>query len=297
MSKKIHVFTDADLDGAGSFLILKILHNDCNITYTVTTEKNLREDILNWNYKNNFSDFDKVYVCDLNLKNSFELVDKDNVHVIDHHGEHAEYIDNYKHATTTIKDYPSTVKLIYDTNEVIKTKINKNIKLLFELVSDYDSYKLKLPYSKDLNKIFWSYTGDRVEKFLRDFEKGFYGFNQYHKNALNIINKRINKFLQEEKFYKGSLTIKGQDYIIIGCFIGIAPNEISQIILDKYDGDIVFLINLKNKAVYLRKNKNCNIHLGKLAEKLMNGGGHDAAAGGNLNETIINLTKRLEQIN
>jgi len=36
--------------------------------------------------------------------------------------------------------------------------------------------------------------------------------------------------------------------------------------------------------------------MAKLAEKLCDGGGHDDAAGGSLNDTIINITKLLKPV-
>jgi nanoRNase/pAp phosphatase (c-di-AMP/oligoRNAs hydrolase) len=47
----------------------------------------------------------------------------------------------------------------------------------------------------------------------------------------------------------------------------------------------------------MRRSKNCTLNLGKLASKLMDGGGHNDAAGGTLNESIINITKFLKPIN
>jgi oligoribonuclease NrnB/cAMP/cGMP phosphodiesterase (DHH superfamily) len=40
---KIHVFTDADLDGAGSFLALKLAYKNADISYSVTTERILEK--------------------------------------------------------------------------------------------------------------------------------------------------------------------------------------------------------------------------------------------------------------
>jgi nanoRNase/pAp phosphatase (c-di-AMP/oligoRNAs hydrolase) len=37
--------------------------------------------------------------------------------------------------------------------------------------------------------------------------------------------------------------------------------------------------------------------MGKLAAKIMDGGGHEDAAGGTLNDTVINITKLLKPIN
>ena len=290
---KIHIITDADLDGAGSFLCLKYAYENAFISYSVTTEKNFLNDISHFK----FNEYDLVIISDLNLKqNEINLCDFKNVIIIDHHKEHIELIKNYKNAKPIIKDYTSCTKLIFDTFK-LKSKLNKNQKLLIKLIDDYDSYTLSLPFSKPLNQVFWSYTGDRINKFENDFNKGFFGFNQFQKNALKITQNKIERFFKEETIYKGNLKIGGNNYNVAGVFISFSPNEIAERIIEDYKVDFVIQINLKGKAVYMRRSKNCNLNLGKLASKLMDGGGHHDAAGGTLNESIINITKFLKPIN
>ena len=290
---KIHIITDADLDGAGSYLCLKQAYLDTTLTYSVTTEKKFISDIAYFK----FEDYDLVIISDLNLKESeIRLCDLKNVIVIDHHAEHIELIDNYKNAKPIVKDYPSCTKLIYDTFK-LENKLNKNQKLLIKLIDDYDSYTLSLPFSKPLNQVFWSYTGDRISKFENDFKDGFFGFNQFHKNALKIIENKIDRFFKEETIHKGNLKIGENNYNIAGVMVSFSPNEIAEHILEKYDVDFVIMINLKGKSVYMRRNKKCTLNMGKLAAKIMDGGGHEDAAGGNLNESIINITKFLKPIN
>jgi oligoribonuclease NrnB/cAMP/cGMP phosphodiesterase (DHH superfamily) len=78
--------------------------------------------------------------------------------------------------------------------------------------------------------------------------------------------------------------------------VTFSPNEIAESIIEKYKVDFVIMINLKGKSVYMRRNKNCTLNMGKLAAKLIDGGGHEDAAGGILNESIINITKFLKPI-
>ena len=290
---KIHIITDADLDGAGSFLCLKYAYENAFISYSVTTEKNFLNDISHFK----FNEYDLVIISDLNLKqNEINLCDFKNVIIIDHHKEHIELIKNYKNAKSIIKDYTSCTKLIFDTFK-LKSKLNKNQKLLIKLIDDYDSYTLSLPFSKPLNQVFWSYTGDRIHKFENDFNEGFFGFNQFQKNALKITQNKIERFFKEETIYKGNLKIGGNNYNVAGVFISFSPNEIAERIIEDYKVDFVIQINLKGKAVCMRRSKNCTLNLGKLASKLMDGGGHNDAAGGTLNESIINITKFLKPIN
>ena len=57
------------------------------------------------------------------------------------------------------------------------------------------------------------------------------------------------------------------------------------------------MINLKNNRVYLRKNRKTNLNLGKFAQKVCDGGGHEYAAGGSLNENVLALSKKFTPIN
>ena len=99
------------------------------------------------------------------------------------------------HYVYICQKYTSCTKLVYDTFK-LENKLNKNQKLLVKLIDDYDSYTLSLPFSKPLNQVFWSYTGDRIIKFEKDFKDGFFGFTQFHKNALKIIQNKIDRFFK-----------------------------------------------------------------------------------------------------
>ena len=289
---KIHIITDADLDGVGSYLFIKYAYEKASISYSVTTEKKFLTDISSFD----FSKYDLVIISDLNLKKEeIKLCDYKNVMVIDHHAEHSELLDDYKNSKTIIKDYTSCTKLIFD-NFKLDEKLNKNQKLLVKLIDDYDSYTLSLPFSKPLNQVFWSYTGDRILKFENDFKNGFFGFTQFHKNALKIIQNKIDRFFKEETIHIGNLKIGDNNYNIAGVMVSFSPNEIAENIIDKYKVDFVIMINVKGKAVYMRRSKNCTLNMGKLAAKLMDGGGHEDAAGGTLNDNVINITKFLKPI-
>jgi len=79
--------------------------------------------------------------------------------------------------------------------------------------------------------------------------------------------------------------------------VTFSPNEIAENIIKKYKVDFVIMINIKGKSVYMRRGKECTLNMGKLASKLIEGGGHEDAAGGILNDSIINITKFLKPIN
>ena len=82
MSGRVYVFTDCDLDGIGSYLVSKWLISD-DMPYTVTTCKNFRQDYLRWANHNKLSDYDKVFIFDINVSEHVDLLDRSNILVIE----------------------------------------------------------------------------------------------------------------------------------------------------------------------------------------------------------------------
>ncbi len=244
-------------------------------------------------YRLRFSTPYCFFVCDLNIKNDIALINQPNVIVFDHHAEHVERLDEYTIAKPAIKDYSSCTLLMYQALK-LHDKLTDYEKLLVKIVDDYDSYTLKIPHSRKLNQVFWSYTGDRVHKFLQDFGNGFKGFSKYHINALNIVERKINDYFKTEQIFKGTLKISNENHNVLGGFFSFSPNEISERALHDYGGDFIILMNLNSKTCTFRRAKDCTVDMGKLAEKLADGGGHADAAGCLLNDNIINLTKLLQ---
>ena len=119
-------------------------------------------------------------------------------------------------------------------------------------------------------------------------------------DTLQIIKKFITDYtsttayFKESILYKGNLTLGGTSYNILGAFFEENPHSIANKALECYEGDIIFLINIKHNVVLMRKKESCNVDLGKLAKQLSTGGGTASVAGCVLNETIINITKLLQ---
>ena len=90
MNGKDYVFTDSDLDGVGSFLVLKWIL-DTEISYKTTTHKNFRGDFVKFLSKNKISEFDTIYICDLNVSDHSDLLNYKNIVVIDHHNGKDNY--------------------------------------------------------------------------------------------------------------------------------------------------------------------------------------------------------------
>jgi nanoRNase/pAp phosphatase (c-di-AMP/oligoRNAs hydrolase) len=291
--KNIFIFTDCDLDGAGSYLMFKWFISD-DIPYKIVRVNDFGAIFKNW-YEKYQNKYDMIYILDLDVSQEcLELVDKKNVTIIDHHKTHVENKHKYKHATAVVQEAPSCTKFLYSIfSKKYEIKLTDEQKLMVLYINDYDCYELKFPQSYNLNILYWNYQGDRLDKFLNDFGNGFTGFNDSQQNIIlynkNKFKSIINKL---EVHIARQVPIGKLKYKLVSVFADSYVNEVADHIIKNYKADIGFVVNLKSKKVSLRKSKTCDVDLGKLATKLFNaGGGHEYAAGGIINEQFLNLTK------
>ena len=296
-NKKILICSDCDLDGSGSFWLLTKVFQDYTIESLTTTVKKFRNDITNWKISHNIEDYEMIIVCDLDVHVDYEFIDYKNVAIIDHHKSHFENTHVYKNAGYNVKVYSSCIKLIYDT---YKSKLNltPEEKKLILLIDDYDSYELKTKISLMLNIVYWSYSGNRLERFLNDFKDGFKGFNQIHHNMVDIWKNKFKEFITNLQVFSTTLTIDNKQYTCCSTFGDFSINEIASYIFKKFNCDIVMIINQNNQRVYVRRNKTCDADMSKFVMSVCDNeaGGHEAAAGCKLTEQVIELTKTMKKI-
>jgi len=293
MAKDEIIFTDLDLDGSCSYLIHVWLTGKKQKVVTLKVS-DLREKFLQWLTSNKIESYKRVYFYDLDTTEIKDLIDKDNVYIFDHHKTHNA---EYKNATAIIeKDCPSCSKLLY---KHYKDKINLTMeqKHLIALVNDYDCYELQFPESNKLNFLFWYKNGNKLQNFIDDFEHGFHGFTTEQNKIISFHFYKYKKVVKDLNLFETNLNIASKEYRFVSAFVSEYVNDVGQHIIDTTNCDVCIMINLKNNRVYLRKNKNCDLDLGKFAKKVCDGGGHEYAAGGNLNDNVLALSKQFVPIN
>lgn len=289
----LFTWVDADLDGAGSSLALSWVFGR-QLPVKVTTTKKFRNDFSSW-YIQNQHTYKTIFICDIDVSQFIDIVDKPNIVIIDHHDSHILNKHRYRYARALVKPYTSCTKLIIDT---YKNRLNlfKEQQLLVNLIDDYDSYTLSLPYSVDLNRLFWGFTGDRVGKLSSSFYNGFAGFTATHKNIINQYNKKLQHTLSELEVHIGEIPIAGSKRKIVSTIADFAINDIAKSIIDMYDADIGIVVNIQSNSVSFRRSNKCKLSMADLAQKVAGGGGHAGAAGGAITETFMNFTKALHRI-
>ena len=164
--EQIFCFGHHDLDGTITSLVVKWFHPDADVTCQSLATGSLRENIAKWLVHNRFSDFDRVFIVDLDLTDCQDLVDEPNVTIIDHHFTHYESMD-YQFAEDTVLEYSSAALLAYRTFRKqygIELDVPKQKLVLY--ADDYDSYRREVEESSILNAVFWS-TQKNYQTFLK----------------------------------------------------------------------------------------------------------------------------------
>lgn len=296
MNNKQYIFTDCDLDGAGSYLTYKWASGIDNIPYTVCRVNDLLARLKNFLRNDKLENYDRVLFFDLDTSNSDirDIIDKPNVTIVDHHLSNDTEKIEYKNAKLIVKDSTSTCRLIY--SELCDINLTNEQKLFIALVDDYDSYKLKVPISKELNTVFWSYQGDRVQKLARDFPKGFTGFNKYHNNIITIKRKELSSLLNGLDIYVGDIKTKKHNFRVASAVATSFINDVADHLVERTGAEVAMVVNTKsNKVSFRRRVDNDDISMVKLAEMLTDkSGGHDAASGGMLCDKFMTFTKTLK---
>lgn len=281
----ILVFTDNDLDGAGSALFIKWLFNKKLKLFTVvdTTETTFYNDFNS--RQEEINNYDKVFVLDLDLsEKQIRLVDREKVVVIDHHRPHTNKIGCYNKAKAIIEEYSSCVALLkYKFNKLELTPAQEE---LLKYIDDYDSYTLKYSDSLKLNAIHITLNNPKTLKFIDSFEAGFRPYTVLEKNGIKLFIRKFKEQLQNQ-VYRGRI----KEYSVVSTMANYAISEVAHFNINKYNADIGIIVNIDTKTVSFRRSKNCDADVSILAKTFCNGGGSPSAAGGHLTEMFANLTK------
>ncbi len=295
-SKKNFVFTDIDLDGAMSYLMMEWAM-DKQLPYISTRITDFRQSFANWIKAGNLKKYDTVYILDLDVSSEcLEVVDKPNVVIIDHHDSHVRNAHKYKHAKTFIQSETSCARLIYKLLAPKYTGLSPEQKMLVLMVDDYDSYKLKVPGSHELNLLFWNYQGDKLIKFVKDFRDGFNGFTTDQQSIIEFYKTKIRNTINALEYYSADVQIGGSGRKIIATFADTCINDVAEYIIKKHNADIGIVVNPKSQKVSFRKNKKCDVDLSVVASTIADGGGHEYAAGGVLGDKFETFSKLLKPI-
>jgi nanoRNase/pAp phosphatase (c-di-AMP/oligoRNAs hydrolase) len=301
MSNKLKMFVwlDADLDAAGSFLTLTWLFKIQKIPFMVCTANRFRESFLEWQKNANINDYEKIFILDLDVSPSSDLIDRKNVVIIDHHDTHK---NEYKEATAIIDPTaPSTCKLLYQKlyKKISQESLAPEQKYLILLANDYDSYQFKLKETRCLNTIFWNFQGNKVEKFCERFKNGFDKFTIEEDNICHFYQKRLERIKSELKIYTATIPISEKEYKFVSTFAEEFINDVAEYVLEKTKSEICLVVNLKTSKVSFRRTQDSTFDVAKLAQKLGKegeSGGHQFSAGAGICDSLLEFSRLFKPV-
>jgi oligoribonuclease NrnB/cAMP/cGMP phosphodiesterase (DHH superfamily) len=287
---KVCIWTDNDLDGAGSAWLLNTVFKTADVCIHEALDFEFCGLIRGW-FAQHYDEYDKIFISDLNIPSEIlSIVDREKVVIIDHHQSHFDVKDQYKQATVIIEVDTSCTNLIRRKFSKVLNNLTLPQEQLISIIDDYDSYKLKYTETLKLNAVYKSYNKPKVDKFIESFSDGIREFNVYELNAISLFFKKYKQVIQDAEFFQG--TLKG--YKVVSCVAHFAINEVASYALRKYNADIAIIVILDAKAVSFRKSSSgCDIKLNKLAEILCDGGGHEYASGGKLTDNFLKFIQTL----
>jgi hypothetical protein len=284
------IFANSDIDGSLSYLFLRWITN-AQIPYKTSSLFTIEQDFNDW-YRKNGENYDRVYLLGIDVTNCLNFVNKDNVIIF----KHQSPINKLTTAKIITDEKSNSTSMLLYNKFKKKVSLCDSQKLALLLVNDIKKYTFELPQSRDLDILYKAYTGDKLLKFTTDFNGGFTGFLDKHRALINLYKKGIHNAIKELKIYKGVLPFKGEQYNVISTFADKYVNEISDKLLDHFESDICFVVNVDKNRVSFRRSPKCEVDLNVLAEKVAFGGGYPYAASGTLTDDFITITKLFKQV-
>lgn len=298
MKDNVFVWSNFSLDGAACVLLMRWACNKPSIPYETCTASNFRKKFTKWMTNHNITDFDKVYIFDVDVVNHIDLIDQPNVVIIDHHSERADYAFFEKADILCAKD-SSSVKLFQRIlNICSEFAADKYQQRLIDIVDDYDSYSLIYPESQVLNALFWTYKG-KFEWFIKAFSNGFGGFTAHHISTYRSYRTLLDRLLGDLKIFIGdNVEIGDGTYKVASTFAETNIDEVAHFITEETGADVGIVVNMGTKRVSFRAAKDREkLSVATLAKTLCRGGGTRTSAGGVLTDEFKEFSKRLKPIN
>ncbi len=294
---KFFVWSDFDLDGTGSILLLKWVYPDVSISFKNTKVNAFRDEFIAWSKTDSIDKYDRVFFLDLDVSKNADLMDHEKSVVMDHHITHVENKSVYKKSKVIVEDCTSCVRLMYKKFKD-KVKLTDDQKKIVLLIDDYDCYKHDLKESLMLNYLFTDLQkgeyANKVERFIAEFKDGFCGFTPMQLNIIKFYQNKIQKTIENSDYFEGEVSIQKKNRRVKAAITETAINDVCEHILNE-GHDLAIAFNPKTGSVSFRT-KQEDLDVSKVAEKLFGGGGHQYAAGGKVSEQFAEFTKLLKKV-
>ena len=283
--KKIQIICDFDLDGAGCCLLTKWSAPDNEYLIIGTDEKQLEEHLKNADPSI------PLFVYDLAIEQKhIDLADRSNVVFMHHHDASIPLQSKQCKIVQTAQTSCTKLLQTFFKNK----KLEENQQKLLDIIDDYDSYTLKYKKSVLLNMLFWSFNGNKLDKFIQAFEGGDRVFTEFEKNMLRIYVKKMQETIQTSEPHRLNL----EKYNIIIFYANFAINELCADFANKYDADGAVCIDPVSLKVWVRinRNKDTLFDSGAFARNYLEGCGYKNIATGQVTPEFVDLSQSFTKL-
>lgn len=142
--------------------------------------------------------------------------------------------------------------------------------------------------------VFWSYTGNKLHKFISAFEGGDREFTTEEKNMVRLYLDKMLGIMKNSEPHM----LKTKNFNIIIFYADFAINEICAEFCKKYDTHAAISINKNNLSACVRINrqKESEFDCGVFAKIFMDGHGYKNFASGKVTEKFVELSSKFNKI-
>jgi oligoribonuclease NrnB/cAMP/cGMP phosphodiesterase (DHH superfamily) len=290
---KVKLFTHTDLDGVFCSMLLQLVP-EFEVDVDYCTYDNIDPKIQDFINHGDYTDFERIYITDIST--DIETASMLNgihsqvqVKLVDHH-QTAKWMNpvfNWALVATEIDGVTqSAASVLYEvlsTRPDFSDKYSSKLDRIVETVRRYDTWEwkdLNDGYAKNVNELLYILGRDRfIDSYLPELDATYtIRIGETERLLLDLEREKIDSYLYKLTHEIDIMDIEllGKRYNVGFLFADRNVSEAGNYMCDKYNLDIVFLIN-PARSVSLRTNKE-DINLGLIAEKF-GGGGHPKAAG------------------
>jgi oligoribonuclease NrnB/cAMP/cGMP phosphodiesterase (DHH superfamily) len=139
---------------------------------------------------------------------------------------------------------------------------------------------------------------NKFASFVEDYYNGFRCFDKFKLNTIALYDKHCSEYMSTLSPYIGIVDFEGVKNIKVGSvFCDKFVQECCDWLFLKYKCDIAIAVLMNQKRISVRRNTNVsNVDVSRFTQRIANGGGHEAAAGGTLTDEFVEFTKMLKPI-
>lgn len=276
--KKLKVFVNNDLDSAGALMVIKWVFGDkCIIDHSVSNAFNIKGDYERFTHSVVSNSYCKIFI--VNLLPDFDLDDntfvftKTDRPLFKYKGKMGHDI-----STTNLvyKFFTKSLGELSDKQHILLDTINS---LYDRSVCNKAGIRLNAVFSFGRNK-----TGTFYDRFIN-------GLDKYTNEEECIITAYINRLSVTYKKLK-LFTHADHKKIYVALVDDMEhKNEILNLLHNKYEPDMVFLVDLDSGYISVRKSHSYKYDMQKLCTTLIEGYACGDTAGGKYTEKFIDFSR------